>query len=771
MPLSAVCTTQVGAKAQKDFGPVLTAGQKLLRYYDLASQSFRTPNPAVVGMGSEGKLPVQQCGKTMLIIRDMIAKAREHPAKGWVWLYSPTRALIMTFGAEQADAGSRSIRSWMKWCLRVTLALATLLYFVNLSVNLRLEALNHCWIVYLLLWFWPYSRTVEICRAFYDDAMQVLAKLPRRTTLTAAERLRFLAGSYLEVATNFGLIYFFWADGVMSAKDLFGRHFASPIEAIYFSFVTITTLGYGDITPKTLPGQLLCMTELVCGFVLIVFAFGSYMASAGSPPASKTDAESTSGTPPRIEPSERLASQTLEQVQVSWQRSRQFKTIEWLKGLAGLAAIIGLAVAFLVNSRQLAELAASRDEERFDKAVSRLGSQSPSERLTGLEGLKLFLEPSQKARHQPVLLFLANAVAIEKDATVRGAILDTFASLRQYPIEQQVLNDTLAAERDRNRSILKTLQARFQKRVNENTETIFEKGNDEVGVGNLSPEDLSPLQATATTIASLVRSGAYLQDLSDIYCVSCVFSSDDRSVNLSNVRFDRSYLRRASFAKVILENSSFDGAYLIQTDFTSADLRRAKLTDPPLVDPPIQAILIQKALWAASGPIFECADLTEADFHGSVMFGFYWTDIYGTGYFPRFFGANLSHAKLDSFTIFTAIPTDVAARTKTSGNFPGDIFPIKYAQSAGSGNIAVEGWMKKKYLITSYAVGKDFQFIGPIPPMIWQHSMYAALNSLASAKNLKDAEMPAGLRAFMVANSAVLSRTIISTTCPATPGS
>ncbi len=677
----------------------------------------------------------------------------------------------MTFGAEQADAGSRSIRRWMKWCLRLTLVFATLLYLVNLPVDLRLKALNHSWIVYLLLWLWPYSRTVEICKAFYDDAVQVLAKLPRRTTLTAVERLRFLAGSYLEVATNFGLIYFFWADGVMSAHGMFSRHFASPVEAIYSSFVTITTLGYGDITPKTLPCQLLCMAELVSGFVLIVFAFGSYLAGAENPARLEKDAQPASEIPLASEPRGQPARQTLEEVQVAWQRSWKFKTTEWLKALAGVAAIAGLVIAFTMNSRQLAQLAASRNEERFDKAVSRLGSQSPSERLTGLAGLQFFLGPTQKDRHQGALLFLANAVAVETDATVRGAILDTFASLRQYGIEQQVLNDTLAAERDRNRSVLKTLQARFQKRVNEKTDAIFEKGNDEAGLGNLALEDLAPLQATAEAIASLVRSGAYVQDLSDIYCVSCLFSSSDRSVNLSNANFDRSYLRKASFARAILENASFDGAYLMQTDFTSADLRRAKLTDPPLVDPPIQAILIKKALWAANGPIFECADLTEADFTGSVMFGFYWTDIYGTGYFPRFFGANLSHAKLDSFTIFTAIPTDVAARNKAPGKLPGAILPIKYAQAGGYGDIVVEGWMNKKYLITSYVIGKDFQFTGPIPPAIWQHSMYAALNSLASAKNLKDAEMPAGPRAFMLANWAVLSRPIISTTCPATPGS
>ena len=185
---------------------------------------------------------------------------------------------------------------------------------------------------------------------------------------------------------------------------------------------------------------------------------------------------------------------------------------------------------------------------------------------------------------------------MERDATVRGAMLDTFASLAAYQIDQRVLNDTLAVERDRNRSILKGLQATFQERVKGNSALIFEKGNDEVGIGNLPPDDLAPLQATGLAIAWLLRDRAYVKDLSEIYCVGCVFSSNDQPADISYTTFDRSYLQKASFVKAGLEHASFDGADLRQTNFTSARMRGARLTDPPLVEPPIQAILIQKAL-------------------------------------------------------------------------------------------------------------------------------------------------------------------------------
>ncbi len=264
--------------------------------------------------------------------------------------------------------------------------------------------------------------------------------------------------------------------------------------------------------------------------------------------------------------------------------------------------IAGLFITLFYNSAQVRQLVTSRDEERFDRTVARLGSQNPSERLTGLSGLQLFLGPDQRSKHGPALLFLANAIAIEKDPTVRGAMLDAFAALKRYHIEQSVLNDTLTAERDRNRSILKRLQAEFQDKLKQNTGSMFEKGNDEIGLGARPASDLEPLQATANAIALLVRAGAHISDLSEIYCVSCLFSSASDPSNLSSTNLDRSYLRRANFTSANLEKSSFDSADLIWTDFTGANLRGAKLTEPPLIDTPIQAILIQKALWVAESP-------------------------------------------------------------------------------------------------------------------------------------------------------------------------
>ncbi|MBI5043994.1 MAG: two pore domain potassium channel family protein [Nitrospirae bacterium] len=48
-----------------------------------------------------------------------------------------------------------------------------------------------------------------------------------------------------------------------------------PIQSIYLSTVTITTLGYGDITPKTNLGKLLVSCEALIGIFQLAIVFGT----------------------------------------------------------------------------------------------------------------------------------------------------------------------------------------------------------------------------------------------------------------------------------------------------------------------------------------------------------------------------------------------------------------------------------------------------------------------------------------------------------------
>ena len=45
--------------------------------------------------------------------------------------------------------------------------------------------------------------------------------------------------------------------------------YPTPLSQIYYSMVTITTLGYGDVVPKTLAGQIVSISEVVIGYVML----------------------------------------------------------------------------------------------------------------------------------------------------------------------------------------------------------------------------------------------------------------------------------------------------------------------------------------------------------------------------------------------------------------------------------------------------------------------------------------------------------------------
>jgi putative Mn2+ efflux pump MntP len=42
-------------------------------------------------------------------------------------------------------------------------------------------------------------------------------------------------------------------------------------ESIYFSIVTISTVGYGDIVPHSSVARVLASLEVICGFLLLLF--------------------------------------------------------------------------------------------------------------------------------------------------------------------------------------------------------------------------------------------------------------------------------------------------------------------------------------------------------------------------------------------------------------------------------------------------------------------------------------------------------------------
>jgi voltage-gated potassium channel len=50
--------------------------------------------------------------------------------------------------------------------------------------------------------------------------------------------------------------------------------FSSIPRSMYWAIVTVTTVGYGDISPQTSLGQLLAAVTMICGYAIIAVPTG-----------------------------------------------------------------------------------------------------------------------------------------------------------------------------------------------------------------------------------------------------------------------------------------------------------------------------------------------------------------------------------------------------------------------------------------------------------------------------------------------------------------
>jgi voltage-gated potassium channel len=138
-------------------------------------------------------------------------------------------------------------------------------------------ALNNA-LQYWALFLWTYfllSRCNEIFFAFLRDAFDKLDRSAiSHSKLTPKDRIRLSLKSYVELIINFALLY-----ALLPATSEIWCKGNSPIKAtkaLYFSGVTITTLGYGDISPEHWYPQFLTVYEVFCGFILLIVCFAIY---------------------------------------------------------------------------------------------------------------------------------------------------------------------------------------------------------------------------------------------------------------------------------------------------------------------------------------------------------------------------------------------------------------------------------------------------------------------------------------------------------------
>jgi voltage-gated potassium channel Kch len=126
----------------------------------------------------------------------------------------------------------------------------------------------------------------------------VLVRLMLRPRITV-DTLAGALTAYLQIGVFFGALYLFVA--LIGDTSGFFAQTATPgySDFDYFSLITLTTVGYGDLTPATRMGQALASIEAVAGQVFLVTVVALTVSNLGRPTRRRAADEDPSTPPER----------------------------------------------------------------------------------------------------------------------------------------------------------------------------------------------------------------------------------------------------------------------------------------------------------------------------------------------------------------------------------------------------------------------------------------------------------------------------------------
>ena len=107
------------------------------------------------------------------------------------------------------------------------------------------------------------------------------------TETVSSEALYAALSTYLLAGISFGQIY--WSLEQLHSGSIVGPDPMSETNAVYYSFVTLATLGYGDFLPRTAIARGLATFEVIGGqlflAVLVARLLGAFVSDVTPPPA------------------------------------------------------------------------------------------------------------------------------------------------------------------------------------------------------------------------------------------------------------------------------------------------------------------------------------------------------------------------------------------------------------------------------------------------------------------------------------------------------
>jgi voltage-gated potassium channel len=149
------------------------------------------------------------------------------------------------------------------------------------ALALGVPALAISWIAYLIAYLWPDSVKIVILARDFNELLflgfaigVVLCDVLEGEEVTG-DRLCGAMCAYLMIGVTFATIYatidllqpgsFTWRSPISGHADPFELRGEVFSRLLYYSFVTLTTLGYGDIRPVSTAARTFSWLEAVCG--------------------------------------------------------------------------------------------------------------------------------------------------------------------------------------------------------------------------------------------------------------------------------------------------------------------------------------------------------------------------------------------------------------------------------------------------------------------------------------------------------------------------
>ncbi|MCF6441050.1 potassium channel family protein [Pseudoalteromonas luteoviolacea] len=179
-------------------------------------------------------------------------------------LLSPSRFTIRLLKEEEPNARAKTLKKW-------SLGLFAFEIFITIALTYY-KVVPGCFTILLVVY--GVSRCNEIVIAFYKDTLRILSLKTQNSTLTSIDRLNMAMRSYVGLIINFALIYFY-----VPIAGLFNEPFRDFFQAVYFSTVTLTTLGYGEIHPVNMLTEGLVIYQVLVGLMILLVAISTYLGS------------------------------------------------------------------------------------------------------------------------------------------------------------------------------------------------------------------------------------------------------------------------------------------------------------------------------------------------------------------------------------------------------------------------------------------------------------------------------------------------------------